>query len=556
MKDYFISYAKEDSVFAKEFYSDLGSDDTSVWFADKSIDAGSEWPEEVKKGIRECETVIVILSPDACESQYVLDEIDYAKKLKKKIIPVILRKVKEIPFGLGRYQFVDISSRKRKEYTALIAALSKGSIEHSSEDEVLPYKRWDVLKLSMYFSLIVFVFGIVSSISACNDAHESISSIKNGVQQSHNIKESLKIEIVPYIENKGFSVAVIGYLFNIALIISFLAISQFEILGRHLPSGLIAREVFGQFERGWMKIWILWLFLYSTFLVFAGSNYFIDQKLEKTGYSIYELNVSMMPDSLQKKLPDSLYAKFSGIEKKMLILQGEDSFIEQLKSEMTLDLDSLYGNDDVKQALGVLADNSRRKLTIRRSVTGSFVDFFNILSSYAFLWCFLVLYHPSVSTKEEEDRSKVFENSAAIFIVISILFLTLTVYDRISYDEFFGLSVKLDGLGLILGAGFAGIAMIFFFGRLDSFLIAMPRTMLFVLYAYALLQLPYASLDNVLGQEWREMLFYGSIFFLKLMLLIAVEYILKNPNMANYLDNTEELTGKRDSLKLKLRLKI
>jgi hypothetical protein len=80
-KDIFISYSRRDQEFVTRLASDLSERIPGVWFDQSAIQMGQEWHEEVLDGIRESKAVIVVLSPDALESQYVREEVNRALEL-------------------------------------------------------------------------------------------------------------------------------------------------------------------------------------------------------------------------------------------------------------------------------------------------------------------------------------------------------------------------------------------------------------------------------------------------------------------------------------------
>src|SRR5215216_466505 len=90
-KDIFISYSRRDQEFVTRLAADLDAQVAGVWFDQAAIQAGEKWHDEILEGIRECKAFILVLSPDAMQSQYVHEEVDTALGLGKPIFPVIYR---------------------------------------------------------------------------------------------------------------------------------------------------------------------------------------------------------------------------------------------------------------------------------------------------------------------------------------------------------------------------------------------------------------------------------------------------------------------------------
>ncbi len=70
----------------------------SVWY-DKGLIPGEEYRKRIAAAIRAVDYFIVLLSEKSVCSDWVLDEVEYAKKLRKKILPIWIEKV-ELPENL------------------------------------------------------------------------------------------------------------------------------------------------------------------------------------------------------------------------------------------------------------------------------------------------------------------------------------------------------------------------------------------------------------------------------------------------------------------------
>ena len=95
----FISYSHQDAdacariddAFAKQGNFD-------VWY-DKGLVPGEVYRRKIAGVIREADCFIILLSNASVTSEWVLDEVEYAKKLRKKIIPIWIENV-DIPDDL------------------------------------------------------------------------------------------------------------------------------------------------------------------------------------------------------------------------------------------------------------------------------------------------------------------------------------------------------------------------------------------------------------------------------------------------------------------------
>ena len=88
MSDVFISYSRKERVFADKLASELEKDGRTVWIDRARIELTSEWWEEIKRGIEASDNFVLIMSPDSMASPVCHLEIEYARQLTKRIIPV------------------------------------------------------------------------------------------------------------------------------------------------------------------------------------------------------------------------------------------------------------------------------------------------------------------------------------------------------------------------------------------------------------------------------------------------------------------------------------
>lgn len=110
-KHIFLSYSRRDADMMRRLRADLTSVRMPVW-TDERIEPGTPaWFREVEAAIDRAFCIVVLLSPDAKQSEWVGREIEYAQILKKTILPVLVRgeAALSIPFALAGSQFVDLS---------------------------------------------------------------------------------------------------------------------------------------------------------------------------------------------------------------------------------------------------------------------------------------------------------------------------------------------------------------------------------------------------------------------------------------------------------------
>jgi len=103
----FISYARRDQTYVRNLADDLCKRGFEVWIDDR-IDFGDRWWREIVKAVQNSAAFVVVMSPDAKESEWVEREVLLAQREKKPIFPLLLRG-KELPI-LITTQYVNVTN--------------------------------------------------------------------------------------------------------------------------------------------------------------------------------------------------------------------------------------------------------------------------------------------------------------------------------------------------------------------------------------------------------------------------------------------------------------
>jgi hypothetical protein len=88
-KDAFISYGRRESLgFVGRLYQSLKLKGYQIWFDKVNIPDGDDYSKRISHGIESAHNFILILAPRCLTSAYCLIELEYARKLGKRVIPV------------------------------------------------------------------------------------------------------------------------------------------------------------------------------------------------------------------------------------------------------------------------------------------------------------------------------------------------------------------------------------------------------------------------------------------------------------------------------------
>ncbi|MBC7813516.1 MAG: PD40 domain-containing protein [Burkholderiales bacterium] len=107
MSHVFISYSKKNRDYARKLADDLLVRGFNVWI-DDHIDYGDSWERVIFKAIDDCAAFLVIMTPEAYESDWVLRECQYAERRKKPQYPILLSG--EVFPRYGPTQYVDAAN--------------------------------------------------------------------------------------------------------------------------------------------------------------------------------------------------------------------------------------------------------------------------------------------------------------------------------------------------------------------------------------------------------------------------------------------------------------
>jgi WD40 repeat protein len=111
MPKIFISYSRKDEDFARQLATDLDRLGASVWIDVDDIPPGVNWSSAIQQGLDDCDTLVLVMSPDALGSTNVTDEWQYFRDEGKPIVPVICRRTQIVHFQLRRIQYIDFAEQ-------------------------------------------------------------------------------------------------------------------------------------------------------------------------------------------------------------------------------------------------------------------------------------------------------------------------------------------------------------------------------------------------------------------------------------------------------------
>jgi WD40 repeat protein len=89
MADVFVSYSRRDSEFVRWLAESVGARGKEVWVDTEGIADGEVFPEAIKRAIEQSDAFLFVITPASVASAYCEHEVEYARELQKRIVPVL-----------------------------------------------------------------------------------------------------------------------------------------------------------------------------------------------------------------------------------------------------------------------------------------------------------------------------------------------------------------------------------------------------------------------------------------------------------------------------------
>src|SRR5260221_14765164 len=114
----FLSYNRQDTGTMQQVLAYLTSAGLNVWIDQTGIEPGTpSWKRAIQNALDDAGCLVVIFSPDAKQSKWVGEELNYAESRNLETFPILARGDEKtaIPFGYAAAQWVDIRNETRFE---------------------------------------------------------------------------------------------------------------------------------------------------------------------------------------------------------------------------------------------------------------------------------------------------------------------------------------------------------------------------------------------------------------------------------------------------------
>lgn len=152
----FISYSRRELGFVDDLVGDLEANKYNVWLDYRVLIPGSPWAEQIDKGLKEADTVLLVVSKAALASEFVALEWRHFIETSKRVILVIFEAV-DIPTELEKYEWVDFRGNYKAGLNELLSQLAQPVQEDHPVPESgfkAPWVVWATVALSVLVAFL------------------------------------------------------------------------------------------------------------------------------------------------------------------------------------------------------------------------------------------------------------------------------------------------------------------------------------------------------------------------------------------------------------------
>ena len=125
---FFLSYSREDTAKQKRIVRELRERGINVWVDIENLTPGTPtWEREIEKAIRGSTGIVVLLSPESNNSEWVRREISFGEQHRKRIFPVLIEgdDHTSTPLRLVSHQRVDLRTKFESGLDELAIAIKE-----------------------------------------------------------------------------------------------------------------------------------------------------------------------------------------------------------------------------------------------------------------------------------------------------------------------------------------------------------------------------------------------------------------------------------------------
>ncbi len=153
----FMSYSRRELGFVDDLVSKLEKEGYNVWLDYRVLIPGTPWKGQIEKGLKESDTVLLVVSQASLASKYVALEWQHFLDTNKRVILLIFEAV-DLPKELEKYEWVDF----RGSYKAGLKELFSQLKQPIQEEHPVPESGFKVPAMVW----VAFILSIIMAFSS------------------------------------------------------------------------------------------------------------------------------------------------------------------------------------------------------------------------------------------------------------------------------------------------------------------------------------------------------------------------------------------------------
>lgn len=155
----FMSYSRRELGFVDQLVSRLEDVGYNVWLDYRMLIPGAPWDQQIDKGLKRSDTVLLVVSKASLASKYVTLEWRHFLETNKRVILLIFEAV-DLPVELEKYEWVDFRGSYRRGMNELLSQLKQPVQEKHPVPETgfrAPFIVWVAVLLSVLVAILSLI---------------------------------------------------------------------------------------------------------------------------------------------------------------------------------------------------------------------------------------------------------------------------------------------------------------------------------------------------------------------------------------------------------------
>ncbi len=118
----FISYSTKDKEFVSRINQALNENGVNTWIDFQQINPGEMWKNSLEAALKKADIIIMVLTENSLNSNYVMNEFIASKRIGKKIITIKYGQFNNVnlPNALSDIQWIDFTQNFRNSFARLL----------------------------------------------------------------------------------------------------------------------------------------------------------------------------------------------------------------------------------------------------------------------------------------------------------------------------------------------------------------------------------------------------------------------------------------------------